>query len=713
MTHFYSLLSRTLIAAGLIFAVSAAALAGNPDFVPCDVDTQCDDDNVCTADRCFIVPSAECGDVDASGAITAADALHALRYATGLPSDCSPARCDVDMSGAVTATDALRLIRSAIGLASGLVCTGECVFESIACDDGLACNGVETCDPREGCVDGAPLDCNDDSQCTSDSCDDASGCSHEAISCDDGNPCNGEEFCMPELGCVVTQGLMCDDDDPCTVDSCDEEQGCSHEPINCGDGNACNGEERCDSLLGCVDGDPLQCDDGNVCNGSEECDPVQGCMAGQDVDCADSDACNGTEVCDPEQGCVDGPGLDCDDGNDCTVDSCDSTDGCMNEGMDCDDGDACTMDTCSDEGGCANEPVNCNDADVCNGEETCDSDLGCVAGTALQCDDGAFCNGLETCDADNGCLMGEAPDCSDEDECTADKCNEEVDACTHDDQGGEMDVISFSGLPAGTILAEVHGDGGNGPVGVHAMNMHLGDANAAVVYDSACSGGECSGKGADLGTPNETFDGPGVGAGGEAGAAFENAEAQGEVLIVAKDLIDVAPADGLVDDPQDQGHLQSVSIHLDFAAIGPVTVKSMRMIDVDANEAAPVVDVYGAGDALLASVVAPVTGDNGTATVDLGNVEGAMWVMVSLFGSGAIDDVAFSTGQCVRETTTTSMMPATTTTTTTTSTTLAPVTTTLPATSTTTMPASSTTTTSMHRYSTTSTLPALLDGLRW
>lgn len=45
------------------------------------------------------------------------------------------------------------------------------------CDDGLACNGVETCDLTTlACLPGTPLDCNDGMACTVDSCDDATGC---------------------------------------------------------------------------------------------------------------------------------------------------------------------------------------------------------------------------------------------------------------------------------------------------------------------------------------------------------------------------------------------------------------------------------------------------------------------------------------------------------------------------------------------------------
>src|SRR5207244_3764436 len=52
-------------------------------------------------------------------------------------------------------------------------CGGSCG----TCDDGNACNGVETCGPNRICIPGTPLNCND------------------------GNACNGFETCDPQHGC--------------------------------------------------------------------------------------------------------------------------------------------------------------------------------------------------------------------------------------------------------------------------------------------------------------------------------------------------------------------------------------------------------------------------------------------------------------------------------------------------------------------------------
>ena len=68
---------------------------------------------------------------------------------------------------------------------------------------------------------------------------------------------------------------------------------------------------------------------------------------------------------------------------------------------------------------------------------------------------------------------------------------------------------------------------------------------------------DCSGGDTDLGSPNTDFAGPGVDAdgvattGGNAGSPFQNDTALELILIVAEDLIDTSPADGLVDDPDD------------------------------------------------------------------------------------------------------------------------------------------------------------------
>lgn len=52
------------------------------------------------------------------------------------------------------------------------------------------------------------------------------------------------------------------------------------------------------------------------------------------------------------------------------------------------------------------------------------------------------------------------------------------------------------------------------------------EKTAAIVMNSSIEEGE-------LGTPNETFGGPGKGGGGKAGKKYENAEDRGLVLIIS------------------------------------------------------------------------------------------------------------------------------------------------------------------------------------
>lgn len=70
------------------------------------------------------VSAAVCGhgsEATIGGALTAADALAALRAAVGSVA-CPPCRCDVDSSGAVSVPDALRILRAAVGIEVTVSC---------------------------------------------------------------------------------------------------------------------------------------------------------------------------------------------------------------------------------------------------------------------------------------------------------------------------------------------------------------------------------------------------------------------------------------------------------------------------------------------------------------------------------------------------------------------------------------------------------------
>jgi len=348
------------------------------------------------------------------------------------------------------------------------------VASDLTCDDGLFCNGTETCDAELDCQAGTAPDCDDTVGCTADSCDedadlcsnvtsdaacdDGVGCtadrcdatadcvnaSDDAI-CDDGVFCNGAELCDVASDCSPGAAPTCDDGVSCTADTCDvAADTCVSVGSDavCDDGLFCNGVETCDAVLDCQAGTQAACDDGNdctfdVCNGgANTCAHLVMPLA-----CDDSRHCNGVETCDAELGCLAGEPPACDDGIDCTVDACnEATDGCDSVPADslCDDGNGCTDDSCSATSGCghADNTAPCDDGSQCSVDDVCEAGS-CAPGAPRDCDDGLFCNGSETCDDAAGCQAGTAPDVDDAVGCTDDACDEDADAITHtpDDTG--------------------------------------------------------------------------------------------------------------------------------------------------------------------------------------------------------------------------------------------------------------------------------------
>ncbi|MEM7311424.1 MAG: hypothetical protein AAF682_32465, partial [Planctomycetota bacterium] len=198
------------------------------------------------------------------------------------------------------------------------------------------------------------------------------------------------------------------------------------------------------------------------------------------------------------------------------------------------------------------------------------------------------------------------------------------------------ETLDFEGLAAGKIVGPVFAASGIGPVLVTGSSSSLPGLNAAVIFDSANPTGEDP----DLGTPNQTFGGPGVGAAGQAGMPFENANPLGNVLILAEDLVD-SDGDGLVDDPDD-ADLPGSTIEFDFSAIsGGVVVQSLTVLDVEKDRSQPTIAFFDQGGAPLGTFILPQPGDNGVVVVSLGDLAGVSRAVFTLNGSGAIDDFCF------------------------------------------------------------------------
>ena len=54
----------------------------------------------------------------------------------------------------------------------------------LVCEDGMACNGIETCNPSSGCVPGTPVNCDDGRECSVDTCNEPNGtCTNDDADC--------------------------------------------------------------------------------------------------------------------------------------------------------------------------------------------------------------------------------------------------------------------------------------------------------------------------------------------------------------------------------------------------------------------------------------------------------------------------------------------------------------------------------------------------
>ena len=314
----------------------------------------------------------------------------------------------------------------------------------VTCDDGFFCNGLETCDPSSGCLPGVASTVDDGVDCTLDTCDeDADTVKHTPVnaSCDDGVFCNGAETCDLTQGCVSTGPVPVDDGLACTVDACHEAtQQVSHIPDHslCDNGLFCDGVETCDVLAGCQSGLAPTLDDGVACT-VDACDDAIDTVTHTPVDasCDNGVTCDGVETCDVALGCLADPSVNMDDGVDCTLDLCDDVTGQIIHVPDhaaCSDGVFCTgSEVCDVNQGCLpGTPPPVDDGIPCT-VDSCDEETDTVIHVPdhASCQNGLFCDGEEVCNAAMGCIQGAPPDLSDGVPCTVDSCSEATDTILH------------------------------------------------------------------------------------------------------------------------------------------------------------------------------------------------------------------------------------------------------------------------------------------
>jgi hypothetical protein len=257
---------------------------------------------------------------------------------------------------------------------------GDCVL-----NDKNKCIDAPLINPCKGIV------CNDEKECTFDSCISTTGQCQFVEDCVSGSKCDSDlGLCVQsQLPNICTNNSQCDDENDCTADSCNNGECLNVEIADCG--KACLFDS--------------QCSDDNFCNGPEDCKLFQ-CLAGNVPDCKDNNECTVDSCSSIQNDCLNQPisgcvincdsSSECDDENDCTADMCNNGE-CLNvEIADC--GKFCILD------------IQCIDEVFCNGEEQC-TNFDCVAGEAFDCGFGKTCDLItDTCiipitqidDLDNG-----------------------------------------------------------------------------------------------------------------------------------------------------------------------------------------------------------------------------------------------------------------------------------------------------------------------
>jgi hypothetical protein len=117
--------------------------------------------------------------------------------------------------------------------------------------------------------------------------------------------------------------------------------------------------------------------------------------------------------------------------------------------------------------------------------------------------------------------------------------------------------------------------------------------------------------------------------------------------------VDIDPADGLIDDPDDE--VNGGVLIFDFSKFGTIVARSLKIMDGnhddgrsrgagDREEDTGTVELLGINDVPLGVVELIRAGDNGVATVNLGDVAGVVKIQVKLISVGAIDDIVFLPG---------------------------------------------------------------------
>lgn len=471
---------------------------------PLPAGTACDDGSNCTADE--TCQDGQCGGtVDCSALDHACGEATCDESLGECVADTAAGKCLIDGECLAENTwhDTIACLRCLPekdpldwSAASGKCYIDETCF-SLGDPTGEECRVCDPSAPYQGAPAADGELCTDDGDvCTDDVC--VNGlCEYQPASgleCDDGDPCTKEDLC--DAGACSGQTYGCNDDLECTQDTCNGDGTCTFTPLEgsclidgiCQDAGALgpNGCMECNTTLSqfawsaVMDG--TLCSDGNGCTLEDEC--AAGLCVGFDKDCGDGLECT-DDLCSPDTGecgyavltghCLigevcyaDGDEMPGSGGcSECASEVAKTVWTAINEGLECDDDALCTHDDLCSGGACAGTPYTCDDSLSCT-EDQCTGDSNCthVIGPSLCAIDGACyetdamgpdgcnvcdplksteawtslpdttpCDDGDLCTLEDQCQQGVCEvvpkDCSDGLDCTTDVCVSESGECAY------------------------------------------------------------------------------------------------------------------------------------------------------------------------------------------------------------------------------------------------------------------------------------------
>lgn len=256
----------------------------------------CNDNSVCTTEKCAVLnktciytPVTCPGDYNDRCHIPKCNAVTGCYIEDVICDDGNACTTDVcnPASGCsylpVTCNDGSSCTDDSCNKSSGCVYTpipvNKCTLEAcgVKRDEPLLlgrvtnCVANDTCFPVEcinsTCVHTTPVNCNDNNNCTIDTCHDGN-CTNTPVDCDDGNVCT-TEYCAPNGKCVYSN-ITCNDGDACTTDLCNATTGCYNITTEFPPAPNCY-TQYCDNVLGNVIS-PVECRPADKC----KCNPSSG-----------------------------------------------------------------------------------------------------------------------------------------------------------------------------------------------------------------------------------------------------------------------------------------------------------------------------------------------------------------------------------------------------------------------------------------------------